>query len=215
MRASRTVFWLTGTTLLTASAAQAAQLTVVNVGAPAVNCVFNTTCTVTVTDSVADIPMPANVIGPARLQSRTFVGAAGAPGAGKTAYVYRVDLTGAVSDGEVPCVTDVTIEFGPVAKLQYDNAGGPDDVYVVTSGGLGSVGLYWVEQTGSSINFIFNQPVCAGPTQGTGRTSYFFGVASDSPPRAITAKVGVPGLLPVDVPARAPGGGQGPKQSGN
>jgi hypothetical protein len=185
--------------------AHAASLTVVNVGAPAINCVFNTTCKVTVTDSVGTIPVPPGLwSGTARLQSRTFVGAAGAPGAGKTAYDYRVDLTQAVSDGEVPCVTDLAIDFGPVTKLQYNGAGPLDDVYVVTSGGLGTIGLWSVEQTGSVITFTFNQPVCAGPTPGTGHTSYFFGVASDKPPKAITAHAGVPGLLPVDVPARAP-----------
>jgi len=184
---------------------QAATLSFVNVGAPAINCVFNTTCTVTVTDSVDIITVPAGVwAGTARLQSRTFVGAAGAPGAGKTAYEYRVDLTQAVSNGEVPCVTDIAIDFGPVTKLQYNNAGPVDDVYVVTKGGLGTVGLYHVEQAGNIITFTFNQPVCAGPAPGTGHTSYFFGLASTFPPHAITAKVSVPGLEPIDVKARAP-----------
>ena len=33
-------------------------LTVVEVGAPAVNCVFNPTCTITVTDSLGYVPLP-------------------------------------------------------------------------------------------------------------------------------------------------------------
>ena len=49
-----------------------------------------------VTDSVGIIPMP-NATGTARLQSRTFAGQPGAPGAGKTAYEYRVDLTQATA----------------------------------------------------------------------------------------------------------------------
>ena len=59
------------------AAAQAASLTVVEVNAPAINCVFNTGCTVTVTDHVSDIPMPNNITGKARLQSRTDTGAPG------------------------------------------------------------------------------------------------------------------------------------------
>lgn len=192
--------------LTPALAAKAASLSFVNVGAPAINCVFNTTCTVTVTDSVDTIVVPPLLwTGNARLQSRTFTGAAGAPGAGKTAYEYRVDLTQVVSDGEVPCVTDISIDFGPVTKLQYNKAGPLDDVYVVTKGGLGTIGLYAVEQTGNVITFTFNQPVCAGPTPGTGHTSFFFGLASTFPPHAITAHVSVPGLDPIDVKARAPG----------
>jgi hypothetical protein len=190
--------------LLAATPAAAAALSFVSVGAPKINCVFNSTCKVTVTDTVGVIPMPPDVSGRSVLQSRTFVGAPGTPGAGKTAYLYRVDLTQAVSQGEVPCVTDLAIDFGPVTKLQYNNAGRLDDVFVITSGGLGSIGLWSVEETGGVITFTFNQPVCAGPMPGTGRTSYFIGLASAKPPKSVTAKAGVPGLLPVDVPARAP-----------
>ena len=192
--------------VLLPAVAQAASLSFVNVGAPDINCVFDSSCKVTVTDSVGTIVLPSPVwTGTARLQSRTFTGAVGAPGAGKTAYEYRLDLTQAVSDGEVPCVTDIAIDFGPVTKLQYNKAGPLDDVFVVSSGGLGSVGLFAVEQTGGVITFTFNQPVCAGTKPGSGMTSYFFGLASDRPPRAISANVSLPGLEAFAVPARAPG----------
>lgn len=52
-------------------------LKVVDVGAPAINCVFDSSCTVTVTDSTAPIPIPAG--GTNFLQSRTFTGKPGAP----------------------------------------------------------------------------------------------------------------------------------------
>ena len=69
-----------------AAPAQAGPLSFVDVAAPDINCVFNTTCTVTVTDSVGTITVsPLVWTGTARLQSCTFPGAAGAPGAGKTA----------------------------------------------------------------------------------------------------------------------------------
>jgi hypothetical protein len=191
--------------ILLPGAAQAAALSFVDVGAPDINCVFDPSCRVTVTDSVAAIPVPGPVwTGTARLQSRTFTGVAGAPGAGKTAYEYRVDLTQAVSDGEVPCVTDISVDFGPVTKLQYNTTGPLDDVFVVTKGGIGSVGLYAVEQNGRIITFTFNQPVCAGTKPGAGMTSFFFGLASDKPPRDISANVSVPGLEAIAVPARAP-----------
>ena len=194
-----------------AAPAQAGPLSFVDVAAPDINCVFNTTCTVTVTDSVGTITVsPLVWTGTARLQSCTFPGAAGAPGAGKTAYEYRVDLTQAVSDGEVPCVTDIAVDFGAVTKLQYNKSGPLDDVYVVNKGGLGTIGLYAVEQTGNVITFTFNQPVCAGPTPGTGHTSYFFGLASEYAPHAITAHVSVPGLDPINVPARGPAHGGTP-----
>ena len=97
-----------------------------------------------------------------------------------------------------------------MTKLQYNKSGPLDDVYVVNKGGLGTIGLYAVEQTGNVITFTFNQPVCAGPTPGTGHTSYFFGLASEYAPHAITAHVSVPGLDPINVPARGPAHGGTP-----
>jgi hypothetical protein len=184
----------------------AAPLSFVNVSAPAINCVFNVTCTVTVTDSVDTIVVPPLLwSGTGRLQSRTFTGAAGSPAAGKTGYEYRVDMSQAVSDGEVPCVTGIDVDFGPVTKLQYNKVGPVDDVFVVTKGGLGNVGLYAVEQNGSVVSFTFNEPVCAGTSPGKGDSSYFFGLTSVNPPKIIIAYANVPGLEPIDVKARAPG----------
>src|SRR5262249_43884028 len=76
--------------LLTSTAAFAGNLIVVEVGAPAVNCVYSPNCTITVTDSVGQLALQ-NLDTPntAWLQSRTFTGMAGTPGAGKTGYEYR------------------------------------------------------------------------------------------------------------------------------
>jgi hypothetical protein len=205
MLASRNVLLCSTVAFATApAAAMAASLSVVAVSAPAINCVFETDCTIVVTDSVGTIPIPNLVSGAARLQSRTFKGQAGAPAAGKTAYEYRVDLTTAVTNAEFSCVTDLAIDFGAVTKLQYDNAGPTDHVYVVTKGGLGKIGLWSAEQTGNIVTFTFNQPVCAGSTPNTGDTTFFFGLTSEFTPHAIIAKVGVPGELPVDVKASGP-----------
>ena len=68
-------------------------LKVVAVAAPAINCVFNPSCTVTVTDSSSPLPVGN---GAGFLQSRTYRGVAGAPGAGYWAVLYRVDLRNAV-----------------------------------------------------------------------------------------------------------------------
>lgn len=183
--------------------ARAAPLSVVEVTAPDINCVFNTTCKLTVTDSVGDVSFPG-MSGKGILQSRTFSGASGAPGDGKTGYEYRVDLTQATAIGDVACVTDLTVDFGAVTKLQYNNAGPVDDVYVVTKGGLGTIKLASADQTGNVITFVFSQPVCAADPSTKGETSYFFGLASAWTPKAITATVGIPGLGQIKVDARAP-----------
>jgi hypothetical protein len=186
--------------LMLAGPAQAATpLNVVNVNAPAINCVFNPACTVTVSDTVGQIPL-AGTPATGRLQTRTYVGAPGSPGAGKTAYVYRVNLTNVPRVRANPCVAAVTINFGyPVPQLQYNGAGPRDDVFVVTSGGIGSIGLASAMQTDTVIKFTFARPVCAG------ESSYFFGLAADDPPFMSVVDVHrTPGASKVQVPARRP-----------
>jgi hypothetical protein len=188
--------------------ANAAPLSFVNVRSPSLSCLLHVDCLVQVTDTVdtfATIVLPAPVwTGTARLQTRTFKATVGTPAVSRLFYEYRVDLTEAVSDGEVPCVTDLSIDFGPVAKLPYNATGPLDDVFVIFQAGTTSVGLYAVDQTDGVITFTFNQPICAGPTPGSGHASRFFGLSSAFPPRAIDATVSVPGLDPVAVRARAP-----------
>jgi len=187
-----------------AGVAGAAPLNVVTVSAPEINCIYETDCTVTVTDTVAAITLPS-MTGAGRLQSRTFAGQAGAPAAGKTGYEYRLDMTQATAIGDVACVTGLEVSFGPITKLQYNKVGPVDDVFVVTKGGLGSIGLASAEQDrGGVITFTFSQPVCAADTSGPGKTTYFFGLTSAHTPKGIVAKVEVPAFDPVDIKARAP-----------
>jgi hypothetical protein len=173
------------------------------VSAPAINCVFNPTCIIVVSDSTGNIPVPGTA-GTAFLQSRTFTGAAGSPGAGKRGYEYRLDLRYAYGILDIPCVTALRLSFGPVSKLQYNGVGPLDEVYVVTGGGLGTVGLASATQVGNTITFTFQGPVCVGGNPGGGQSTYFFGLASTKAPKAITAQVKVLGGSWVNVAARAP-----------
>ena len=115
--------------------AHAAALTVVNVNAPAVNCVFATNCINVVTDSIGNFTPPTDS-GVARLQSRTTPGIAPAPAGGKMAYEYRVDMTSVQGITAENCVTKLKIDFGPVVKEPYP-PGALKQIYVITSGGLG------------------------------------------------------------------------------
>ena len=154
------------------AARPASALTVVDVAAPASNCVWNVTCTVVVTDSVGNFTPPGDTAG-SLVQSRTYLGKPPAPAAGHLAYVYRVDMTAAKGLTGANCVTGMIINFGPVVPLPYSPKG-KFDVFVVTQGGLGSVGVASATQSGSAIKFIFTAPVCPGAT------SYFFGLGSKS-----------------------------------
>ena len=183
------------------AAVQAAPLTVVTVSAPAINCVFHVLCKVTVTDSVGNISIPG-ISGAARLQSRTFSAAVGTPGAGTKVYLYRVDLRQAIGFAE--CVAGMVINFGPVAKLPY-KVGGPAQVFVIVSGGIGTIGLKLAEQDGDVITFEFSKLLCVGSTPGHGVSTFFFGLAAATAPKKVIATVFSVGSPPlVEVPARAP-----------
>lgn len=100
----------------------------------------------------------------------------------------------------------MALQFGPViSTLDYNGDGKAEDqVYVVTQGGLGSIGLASAKQWGNTITFNFTAPVCAGGSPGQGASSYFFGLVSAQPPRPVTATVKETTGSVYDVPARAP-----------
>ena len=184
-------------------AAQATPLKVVNVGAPAVNCVYNTKCSIVVNDTVGRVQYPA-ISGAIRLQSRNFTAGVGAPAAGKQGYLYRLDLTQVVGVGKLRCVSALKLDFGPVTKLPYVKGGPLSDVYVVTSGGLGSIGIAKADKTGNVITFTFSKPVCAGASAGKGDTSYFFGLTAAKAPKQILAHIQVVGGPLFPLYARVP-----------
>jgi hypothetical protein len=174
---------------LCAATAQAVPLSVVNVSAPPINCVFDASCTVVVNDTTAPINLPGS--GSGFFQSRTFRGLPGSPAAGKYAYLYRVDLRNAVGILSLGCVNSVTVNFGPVVSTLDFNGDGAasDQVFVVTGGGIGSVGIASADSVGNNITFTFNSPVCAGSGPGRGQSSFFWGLVSVSPPRFVTASI--------------------------
>ena len=190
--------------MIASSAACAGQLKVVTVGAPAVNCVFHSDCKITVNDSTGNVPLGnLTTPGTAWLQSRTFTGAAGTPGAGKTGYEYRLDMTQA--SGSLECIAGIVVNFGPVSQLPYSN-NVPADVYVITQGGLGTIGISSAELDGDVITFNFSKLLCAASQANSANTTFFFGLASVHTPVAISAGVFVTGTTTpyYSVPARGP-----------
>jgi hypothetical protein len=184
-------------------AVKAAALKVVNVSAPAINCVFNPTCTVTVNDTSDNIVMSTG--GTGFLQSRTYKGAAGSPAAGLFAYEYRIDLRNAVGITAISCIDWMTISFGPVVgTLNYGGDAKPDQVFVITGGGIGSIGIASAVQTGSNIKFKFTVPVCTGGSPGKGDSSFFWGLVSKKPPQFVTATLHETGGVTHNVKARSP-----------
>jgi len=184
-------------------AVSAVPLKVVKVSAPAINCVFNPTCTVTVNDSSDNVTLSTG--GTGFFQSRTYSGAPGAPAAGLFAYEYRLDLRNALGATAISCIDWVSMSFGPVVNtLDYDGDKKPDQVFVVTGGGIGTIGIASAIQTGSNIKFKFSAPVCEGGAPGKGASSFFWGLTSKGPAKFITAMLHEPGGATHVVKARSP-----------
>jgi hypothetical protein len=184
-------------------AVEAVPLKVVNVSAPAINCVFNAPCTVTVNDTSDNIPMSTG--GTGFLQSRTYMGAPGSPAAGRYAYEYRIDLRNALGAVAISCIDSMTISFGPVvSSLNFGGSPAPDQVFVVTGGGIGTIGLASAIQTGSNIKFNFASPICEGGAPGKGDSSFFWGLVSNTAPKFVTATLHETGGATHAVKARAP-----------
>jgi hypothetical protein len=186
-------------------AVQAAPLRVVNVSAPAINCVFNTNnpCTIMVNDTTDNIPLSTG--GTGLLKSRTFKGLPGSLADGLFAFEYLLDLRNAVGATAVSCIDSLTISFGPVVStLDYDRDRKPDQVFVVTGGGIGKIGIVSAIQTGSNIRFNFTSPICSGGASGKGASSFFWGLVSRNQPKFAAATVHEAGGATHVVKARAP-----------
>jgi hypothetical protein len=196
--------WIVSLYLFSTTAAFAAPLDIVNVGAPAINCKFDNDCTITVADSSEHFTIGPTT-GDAFLQSRTWpVGEAGTAAEGLYGYQYRLDLRQLAGITALPCVNSLNIDFGPMVQIDYNDDGNADDVWVVTSGGLGTVAPSSADKTGNTITFTFSPPVCAGPSPGNGETSYFFGLTSAKPARHVTARIWDTLGGTTDLDARAP-----------
>lgn len=71
-----------------------------------------------------------------------------------------MDLTPVGALTAIPCVRSLSPDFGPIEKLDYDGDSDLDHAYVVTSGGLGTVGPSAASQSGDRVTFTFQPGVC-------------------------------------------------------
>jgi len=184
------------------NAAEAQPLSVVEVSAPAINCVFNPSCTITVSDTTGNILLPTVAPGTAWLQSRTYPGQAGTPAAGLTGYEYRISMTQA--SGQADCITGFTVNFGPHKPLPYKSST-PSDVFVITGGGLGTIALKSATRFGDVIEFLLKAPLCLNGAANVANTTFFIGLAAAAAPMHVNAEVAVTGFTPIYAPdARVP-----------
>ena len=184
--------------LVLALALPASAYTVVNASAPQVNCVFTTAtpCSVTVTDMVSALPNGG------KIQSRVFQSTASSPAAGRWIYEYRLIMTHVAGIGYPPYLSGMSISnFGPIATLDYNFDWLGEQVFNISSGGLGTKGVGTSYYFWGTTYFNLTEPVYAGSYPGGGESSYFFGVASPYPPTTRTATVYMDSIAGGSAPA--------------
>jgi hypothetical protein len=159
------------------SAAEGQPLAITNVRSPSINCFYHTDCTVTVEDTVDDL-ITANDVVVGLLQTRTFHGQPGTPMEALHGYQFRVVVPDAAGDG-ASCLDAFAVDFnGAISRVAYNGDGAGADLYVITSGGAGSVAPIAVERVGSQLRVQFGRPgLCPG------QSTYFFGFTSSEPPK--------------------------------
>ena len=194
--------------------AQSAALTIVTVDAKDLLCIYDKSCKIATTDSSVAFDMQDTIghLPQPRMHTRTVLGAAGSSAAGKTGYLYRLDLTNVVGGSDVSCATALKLDVGPTSKFEYFKNGANADVFVVEKGAPGTVGLAKAERIDSGVTFTFRKRICVGTGPGGGESSLFFGLTSDHPPKAATAQVVLVGgvlskresTATVKAPTRAP-----------
>jgi hypothetical protein len=101
--------------------------------------------------------------------------------------------------GSAPCIDELRINFGRLAGLNLTNPlGATGRVYVVTSGGVGTMAPTSIEQEGSVITLRFADGICPG------ESSYFIGLISSNAPTTTRAVLDLTSGSSLVVSARTP-----------
>lgn len=184
----------------------ATALQVVDVAAPAINCVFDQSCKIVANDASVRIAL-GGVAGEGSLQSRVNQAQPGSPAAGLYVYEYRIDVGNLAATADGPLITSLSIDFGPVVgTLDYNGDGNTgDQIFVVTRGGTGSIAVTSAYQAGNIITFTFSPGIRAGKAAWDGGSSFFFGLASAKPPTFVAARLTANTGATLDVQTRGPG----------
>ena len=195
-----------------ANAAPTAALTVASVHASDVKCLFDTDCTIFVDDTASTFTFDS-MAGSGLLQSRLWErGQTGTEGVGLFPYLYRIDMTELVGPGNPACVTSLSLDFGPIVPLDYDGDSSLEDIFIVTSGAVGSVAPSAIDLTDGKLTLSFSPPVCGdfSPSQNNGESTFFMGLASPFREHAVTAEVSSNWDEPLSLATRAPDYTDGP-----
>jgi len=164
-------------------------LRIVDVESRSLNCLFDSNCSITVNDQVSKFLLQ-NGAGEGILQSRVFpIGEKGTPGAGYTAYLYRIDLTEIKNTSQTHCLQKFSLDFPDRVSMLYNREKEiSGDIFVVTRNAIGTIKPRRAWQAGRFVHFEFDN-LCIGANSATPDkiSSFFFGMAATSAPKSQSA----------------------------
>lgn len=171
--------WLASGLAILPLPAVAQSIPIVEVAAPAINCLAHPECRITVSDSVG-------VLGEGSrselgfLQSRSAASAGGTPASGHTMMQYRLNLLSAEARRGGPCVSRVEIPGAPpTTPLDLDSNGQPERaLFAVTRGAIGTIVPGAARHENGITTVEFADGVCppgSGDAAADGQSSVFFG----------------------------------------
>jgi hypothetical protein len=106
--------------------------------------------------------------------------------------------------GATDCIMSFVLNFGPNKQLPF-KGNTLADVYVVTGGGLGTIGLKSATRFGDAIEFDLASPLCVNGPANVKNTTFFIGLAATAAPMHVTAQITATGQQPIyGVDARVP-----------
>lgn len=183
----------------------AAPLTIANVGRSQANCDFDVACTAASTNTSANLQYYMQGA-TAQIWTRTLSGQAGSAAAGKTGYEYQIDLSAVPVDGGSECIFGMLLGFPVLDQVNY-SGNGSTDLYVVTSGGSGTIAPTAASLAAPGLLEIDfgGEGICAS------QASMAFGLSSSQgSPATADIRLLQSGPIPIlDVTARVPSGAIG------
>jgi len=105
--------------------------------------------------------------------------------------------------GSADCLGGLVLNFGPAFRLPFK----PNqlaDVFVITGGGLGSIGLKSATRFGDVIVFELAKDLCLAGGPNLHNTTFFFGLVANAGSMTTAAQIFSSGNPPLSVNARVP-----------
>ena len=166
---------------------RAGLLQMVNVSSPQFNCLFNTNCTLTPTDTTSTIYFDGATGLPGLLTTRTWPGDAGTTLGGTFAYGYHIDISRVNSAGSNSFIDTLKVPVASLVPFAY--AGSMSNMVWVETNSAGTVAPVSAIQIGNNVTFHFNPPIhTAGPGV-KGQATFYFGMVSTLPPTNCLATI--------------------------